>query len=124
MTVNDYKLESLIRILEKSGGHIDDLDYELLAKQVEVNEEQINDMWYTYLSSVWGLSGHINDMYREFFILNGLTGHINDMWKDFWESLLDLSPPPRVPYEFELPLGIETYEFEDFEDYQFQLSVI
>lgn len=125
-STNDHKLEGLQNYLEKTG-QIDDLEHDLLVQlnSNQATEEQINDLWYEYLYKYKGLRGHINDMFYEFLSRQGFEGHINDMWHDFWEFFVGFEPPPREPYEFEMPGGtVEIYQFEDFGDYEFQITVI
>lgn len=125
--VNDHKLEALI-IQLGLDTHIDDGEWQLLINSVgpKPNQDQINDLWYRYLQGTLGLTGHINDMFYEFLISQGMTpGHINDMWHEFWETISEIPSAPRVPYEFEmLDTSIQIYQFDSFEDYELQLSVL
>ena len=123
--VNDHKLEGLVGFLTQSG-HIDDLEYLAVINKVgpQPTVDQINDLWYRYLTVFIGLDGQINDMYYDFLVSLGFSGHINDMWHDFWEAFTGFEPAPAVPYEFEMPGGtIEIYQFDSFGDYELQMGL-
>ncbi len=127
-STNDHKWEGLINYLEVDGGHIDDLELTMMLQVAgeKPTEDQINDVWHRYLVLYKGLDGHINDMFYQFLINQGIPPqHINDMWHAFWELFVGFEPPPRFPYEFEMPdTSIQIYQFDSFADYEFQLPVV